>query len=293
MAKLSVLQPVMRPTIASIPRLAAPALLQTRYASARPTARSKKVAKKKAIPKDFKRHNLTKREFPRWSLCEAMRLLRAVEVGQPPATVKYEIHVNLKTNRNGPVVRGSVRLPHPVKSDWVFGVICPEDSEMAAAATAAGAVAVGKESLFAAIRKEQIQFDRLLCHESCEAALNKAGLGRILGPKGLMPSKRTKTIVSDVVKAMRDSSGSADYRERMGIINMAIGQLGYTPDQLKANIQTLLQKLKLDCASVSEESPKEIHEVILSTTHGPGVSLSGNLKEDDDTVAPEHLTSVM
>lgn len=220
-------------------------------------------------------------------------MLRAVEVGQPPATVKYEVHVNLKTARNGPVIRGSVRLPHPVKSDWQFGVICPENSEMAAAAMAAGAVAVGQESLFEAIRQEKINFDRLICHESSEGALNKAGLGRILGPKGLMPSKRTKTIVGDVVKAMRDSSGAADYRERSGMVNMAIGQLGYTPDQLKTNLQTLLKKLKTDCANISEESPKEIHEVILSTTHGPGISLNGNLKNEDDPVTPEALSSAM
>jgi large subunit ribosomal protein L1 len=221
------------------------------------------------------------------------RLLRAVEVGQPPATVKYEIHVNLKTNRNGPVVRGSVRLPHPVKSDWVFGVICPEDSEMAAAATAAGAVAVGKESLFAAIRKEQIQFDRLLCHESCEAALNKAGLGRILGPKGLMPSKRTKTIVSDVVKAVKDSAGAADYRERQGVVRLAVGQLGHTPAQLKANVEAVMKKIKTECAEISEDIPKDVHEVILSTTHGPALSLNGKMKNIDDTTTPEDVAGVM
>ncbi|KAF5716224.1 ribosomal L1 [Fusarium mundagurra] len=291
MARLSLLQ-TPRPAIPTIPKFLAPAAAQqVRQAS---VVRIKKTGKKKkALPKDFKRHNLAKREFPQYSLCEAMRILRAVEVGQPPASVKYEIHINLKTARNGPVIKNSVRLPHPVQSDWRIAVICPEGSEIAQQATAAGAVAVGQETLFEAIKKEQINFDRLICHEASEAALNKAGLGKILGPKGLMPSKRMRTIVPDVVKSMRDSAGAADYRERQGVIRMAIGQLGYSPDQLKNNIKVLLTKVKAECAEISEEVHKEVHEVILSTTHGPGISLNGKLKDAEEQITPEALSSIM
>ncbi|KAF5674166.1 ribosomal L1 [Fusarium heterosporum] len=290
MARLSLLQT--RPAVPSIPKFLAPAAAQqVRQAS---VVRIKKTTKKKkALPKDFKRHNLSKREFPQYSLCEAMRVLRAVEVGQPPASIKYEIHINLKTARNGPVIKNSVRLPHPVQSDWQIAVICPEGSEIAREATAAGAVAVGQETLFEAIKKEQINFDRLICHEASESAMNKAGLGKILGPKGLMPSKRMRTIVPDVVKSMRDSAGAADYRERQGVIRLAIGQLGYTPDQLKNNIRVLLAKVKAECAEISEEVHKEVHEVILSTTNGPGVSLNGKLKDAEEQITPEALSSIM
>ncbi|KAG5660432.1 hypothetical protein KAF25_003038 [Fusarium avenaceum] len=281
-----------RPAIPTIPKFLAPAAAQqVRQAS---VVRIKKTTKKKkALPKDFKRHNLNKREFPQYSLCEAMRVLRAVEVGQPPASIKYEIHINLKTARNGPVIKNSVRLPHPVQSDWQIAVICPEGSEIAREATAAGAVAVGQETLFEAIKKEQINFDRLICHEASESAMNKAGLGKILGPKGLMPSKRMRTIVPDVVKSMRDSAGAADYRERQGVIRLAIGQLGYSPDQLKNNIRVLLSKVKAECAEISEEVHKEVHEVILSTTNGPGVSLNGKLKDAEEQITPEALSSIM
>ncbi|KAI6762684.1 hypothetical protein HG530_008664 [Fusarium avenaceum] len=291
MARLSLLQ-TSRPAIPSIPKFLAPAAAQqVRQAS---VVRIKKTTKKKkALPKDFKRHNLNKREFPQYSLCEAMRVLRAVEVGQPPASIKYEIHINLKTARNGPVIKNSVRLPHPVQSDWQIAVICPEGSEIAREATAAGAVAVGQETLFEAIKKEQINFDRLICHEASESAMNKAGLGKILGPKGLMPSKRMRTIVPDVVKSMRDSAGAADYRERQGVIRLAIGQLGYSPDQLKNNIRVLLSKVKAECAEISEEVHKEVHEVILSTTNGPGVSLNGKLKDAEEQITPEALSSIM
>ncbi|KAF5123307.1 50S ribosomal protein L1 [Metarhizium anisopliae] len=234
MARLSIAQ-VTRPSTTSIPKFLAPAFVQTRQAS---VVRIKKVKKKRAIPKDFKRHNLEKRQFPQFSLCEAMRVLRAVEVGQPPASIKYEVHINLKTARNGPVVKNSIRLPHPVQSDWQIAVICPEGSDIATAATAAGAVAVGEETLFEAIRKEKIDFDRLICHEASEKALNKAGLGKILGPKGLMPSKRMKTIVSDVTKSIRDSAGAADYRERQGFYVVLVAlTASKRPDGLSLGIQ--------------------------------------------------------
>ncbi|KAG5950356.1 hypothetical protein E4U53_005219 [Claviceps sorghi] len=290
MARLIITQ-ASRPSLVSIPRFLAPAIVQqARQAS---VVRIKKVKAKRALPKDFKRPNLEKRQFPRFSLCEAMRVLRAVEVGQAPASVKYEVHINLKTARNGPVVKNSIRLPHPVQSDWQIAVICPEGSDIATAATAAGAVAVGEETLFEAIRQEKIDFDRLICHESSEKALNKAGLGKILGPKGLMPSKRMKTIVSDVTKSIRDSAGAADYRERQGVIRMAIGQLGHTPEQLKANISVLLKKIKSECAEISEEVSKEVHEVILSTTHGPALSLNAKFHDVEGGTTPEALSGVM
>jgi large subunit ribosomal protein L1 len=219
--------------------------------------------------------------------------LRASEVGQPAASVKYELHISLKTLRNGPVIRSSVRLPNPVNTDVRIAVICPEGSDIANAAVAAGAVAVGEESLFAAIREEKIDFDRLICHESSEKALQKASLGKILGPKGLMPSARMKTVVSDVTKSIKDTSGAANYRERAGVIRLAIGQLGYTPDQLKANISVLMKKIKAEAAEIAEESQKEIHEVVLSTTMGPALSLNGKLSDPETTVTVADVSSVM
>lgn len=180
-----------------------------------------------------------------------------------------------------------------MQTDYQIAVICPEGSEIANAATTAGAIAVGEETLFEAIREDKIEFDRLFCHESSEQALNKANLGKILGPKGLMPNKRMKTIVGDVVKAIRDMAGAADYRERQGVVRMAIGQLGHTPDQLKANISALMKKVKKECADIAEDHPKDIHEVILSTTNGPALSLNGKLKDAEEQITPEALTSVI
>ncbi|KEY68045.1 hypothetical protein S7711_06956 [Stachybotrys chartarum IBT 7711] len=289
MARVSLSQ-TSRPSVTSLPRFLAPTLVQSRHAT---VVARKAAPKKRTIPKDFKRHNLKKREFPQYSLCEAMRILRAFEVGKPPTSVKYELHINLKTFRSGPVVKNSVRLPFPVQNDVRIGVICPEDSDIAKEAIAAGAAITGEESLFQAIREERFDFDRLLCHSSSEAALNKAALGKILGPRGLMPNQRMKTIVDDVGKSIRESAGAADFRERQGVIRLAIGQLRHSPEQLKANIQTVLRSVKTDCGALAEDSPKEVHEVIISSTNGPGISLSGKLTHEDDQVTPEALQSVM
>lgn len=220
-------------------------------------------------------------------------ILRASEVGQPPSSVKYELHVQLKSLRNGPVIKGTTRLPHPVQSDWRIAVICPEGSEIANQAATAGAVAIGEESLFEMIRQERFDFDRLLCHENSEKALNKAGLGRILGPKGLMPSRRLRTIVTDVAKSIRDSAGASEYREREGVVRLAIGQLGFSPAQLQANIQVVMKKIKQEAAELSEDTLKELHEVILSTTNGPALSINGRLRDPEDPVPVESLSGIM
>lgn len=108
-----------------------------------------------------------------------------------------------------------------------------------------------------------------------------------------MPNRKMKTIVSDVVKAVKDSAGAADYRERQGVVRLAIGQLGHTPEQLKANLEVVMKKIKSECAELSEDVPKDVHEVILSSTHGPGLSLNGKLRNLDDKTTVEHITGVM
>jgi large subunit ribosomal protein L1 len=221
------------------------------------------------------------------------RYIRAIEVGKPPASVKYELAVRLKTLRNGPVLRNRIRLPHPVKSDIRIGVICPEGSEIAEQARQAGAVAVGEQSLFDAIKNENITFNRLICHQDSEIALNKAGLGRVLGPKGMMPSRKLKTMTDDVRRTMRDLMGADNYRERMGVVRMAVGQLEFSPNMLAANVKALVSQLKKDCAELEDTTTKAVHEVVLSSTNGPGFSLNGNFSSVDETLKPSHLSSVM
>jgi large subunit ribosomal protein L1 len=133
---------------------------------------------------------------------------------------------------------------------------------MADLALAAGASIVGEDDLLASIKEGEINFDRLLCHRSSVQKLNKASVGRILGPKGLMPSTKLGTVVVNVARGVRGMTGGSEYREKLGVIRLAIGQLTFSPEQLQHNIKALIESVKKDAAQMSDKISKEIHEVV-------------------------------
>ncbi|KAF4589222.1 60S ribosomal protein L1 [Ophiocordyceps camponoti-floridani] len=311
MARLS-LSCVARPLATRLPRYLTPTHVKAEaYGTAKIKVDKKKKGEKRSKdprekaaeelkaaklnePTLFIRHKLEKYDFPQFSLCDAMRVIRAAEVGQPPTTIKYELHIMLSGHRRGPAVRGTIRLPAPAQNDWQIAVICPEGSQEAMQATAEGAVLVGEEKIFEAVRKQDFTFDRLLCHESSENSLKRANLGRILGPKGLMPSDKTGTIITDVVKIMRASAGSIAFREREGVVHSTVGQLSNTVEQLQSNIRALVKSVRLQCVKVSDNTiQKEISEVVLSSTNGPAFTLNGNVADENATITPEQVSGPM
>jgi large subunit ribosomal protein L1 len=224
---------------------------------------------------------------------ECFRYLRAFEVGQPPNSIKYDLAVKLKTLKNGPVLRNRIRLPHPVKTNVRVAVICPENSTIAAEARQLGAVAAGEESLFSMIQEGRLPFDRLVCHADSEAALKRANLGKILGPKGLMPNVKTKTITNDIKGLMRDLVGADEYRERNGVVRMSIGQLGFTPEMVSDNVKRFMGQLNTELNALEDVTEKRVDEVVFSSTHGPGFSLNGGFQSTDESLKPEHLAGPM
>lgn len=230
-----------------------------------------------------------------WSweaLLTGIRYIRAFEVGQRPTVVKYEMAVKLNTLKNGPVIRNNLRLPHPVKTDVRICVICPPDSKYAESARAAGATLVGEDDIIEAVKDGRIEFDRCICQTDSLAKINKAGLGKILGPRGLMPSSKLGTVVKDPSLVIRDLIGGAQYKERMGVVRLAVGQLGFTPEELQRNIKSLMESVKKDMAMLSDRVNKEIAEVVLSSTNGPGFTLNGNFLDPDSTITPRELSTL-
>ena len=146
-------------------------------------------------------------------------------------------------------------------------MICPPDSKHARSATAAGAVIVGEDTVFQAIKEGRIEFERCICHEDSVRALNAAQVGRILGPRGMMPSAKLGTVVKDVESAVKDMVGGSEYRERTGVIRLPIGQMGFTPEEMQRNIRVLMEQVKKDCADMSDRIMKEVHEVVSSYKH--------------------------
>jgi len=249
-----------------------------------------KDTKKRKARTSYRQYDL--KDAEQFSLCDAIRYIRAFEVGRPPTSVKYEMHVKLKSLKNGPVVRNRLRLPHPVKTDIRICVICPPDSKYAASAKAAGATLVGEEEIFEAVKDGRIEFDRCICQTDSLAKMNKAGLGRILGPKGLMPSAKTGTVVKDPALVLKDLIGGSEYRERLGVVRMAIGQLGFTPEEMQRNVKVFIEALKKDMAQLSDKINKELAEVVLSSTNSPGFSLNGEFRDLNSNLDPRDLSTL-
>lgn len=219
-----------------------------------------KLKKRRKVSKTYRRDDLRKAE--QFSLLEAMRYLKAFEVGRNSKHVKYELYVTFKTIKNSPVVRGAIKVPNAIDSSNRVAVIAPPNSAAAQAALAAGADIVGEDDLLAQIKSGKVQFQRLFLHPDSEEKLKKAQVGRILGPKGLMPNHKTRTIVRDVAGAIRETIGASEYRERDGIIRMAIGQLAFTPEMLEANIKTVMSRIKQQAQMINSNIMKEVHEVV-------------------------------
>ncbi|OKL64051.1 hypothetical protein UA08_00376 [Talaromyces atroroseus] len=239
--------------------------------------KSKKKSNKGA--RDYQQKDL--KLIDQYALCDAMRYIRAFEVGRDRESAKYEVHIRLKSRKDGPVIRNMVRFPHAVQTESRICVIAPPGSKHAKDALAAGASLVGEQEVFENIKKGIIEFDRCICHTDSLDAMNKAGLGRFLGPRGLMPSVKTGTVVDDVGIRVQMLRGGTVYRERDAVIRMPIGQLAFSPDQLRDNLRATLEQVKKDALQLSDRVPKEIYEVVLSSTNGPGFSLNGDFKSDD------------
>ncbi|KAI9676354.1 MAG: mitochondrial 54S ribosomal protein mrpl1 [Caeruleum heppii] len=261
------------------------------YASAQkpsPSRKKKKDVKTRKPRGDYVQYDL--KDAEKFSLCDAMRYIRAFEVGQPPTSAKYEMHLRLRSPKNNIAIRNRIRLPHPVKTDLRICVICPPDSKYAEAARKQGATVVGDDAVLDAVKAGRVEFDRCLCHVDSLQKLNKAGVGRILGPKGLMPSAKTGTVVRDTGAAVREMVGASEYRERLGVLRMAVGQLGFTPEEMQQNIKAFIGQVKKDIGQISDRVTKELHEVVLSSTHGPGFTLNGEFKSQ--TVSSSELSTL-
>ena len=209
------------------------------------------------------------------------RYIRAFEVGRPPTVPKYECHIKLRTKKDGPIIRSQMRLPHSVKTDIKICVICPPDSPAAKQAREAGAVLVGEEEVFEIIKSGKIEFDRCIALPTSLPKMNQAGIPRILGPRGLMPSMKLGTVVENVGSAMGNMLGGSLYRERLGVVRMAVGQLGFTPEQLRENVKAFVSQIRQDALGLQDQVMKEVYEVVLSSTNAPGFSLNGEFRSEN------------
>lgn len=121
---------------------------------------------------------------------------------------------------------------------------------------------MGEDEVFELVKSGKFDFDRCIAVPDSVPKIGKAGLPRILGPRGLMPNIKLGTVVENPAGAVKTMLGGSMYRERQGVVRMAVGQLGFSPEQLRDNIRAFLDKMKKDAANLSDITSKQIAEVV-------------------------------
>jgi len=199
----------------------------------------------------------------------------AVKQVKANATAKFdesvEIAVNLGVDPRhaDQNVRGVCALPSGTGRDIRVAVIAKDAK--AAEATAAGADIVGAEDLVERIQGGFLDFDRVIATPDMMALVGR--LGKVLGPRGLMPNPRVGTVTPNVGQAVKDAKGGAiEFRvEKAGIVHAGIGKVSFTDDALLANVRAMIDALNK--AKPSGAKGIYIQRVSLSSTMGPGVKV--------------------
>ena len=202
---------------------------------------------------------------------EALSLVAEVATAKFDETVEAHIKLGVDSRHADQQVRGAVVLPHgtgKTKRVLVFA-----KGAKAAEAEAAGADFVGAEELVQKIQGENwFEFDIVVATPDMMGVVGR--LGRVLGPKGLMPNPKAGTVTMDVTKAVNDiKAGKIEYRlDKTNIIHVPVGKASFTSEQLNDNFQSLMGAINK--AKPSSLKGQYIKSAVLTSTMGPGVKLN-------------------
>ena len=204
-----------------------------------------------------------------YKLSEAAALLKEITFTKFDASVDVDVRLGVDPRKANQMVRGVVTLPHgPGKRVRVLVLCTPE---MEAEAKAAGADYVGLDEYVEKIKGGWTDVDVIICTPN---VMGKVGaLGRILGPRGLMPNPKTGTVTMEVGKAVGEvKAGKIDFKvDKFGIIHTTVGKISFTPEQIVDNAKEVLNMIiKLKPAAAKGSYVKSIY---LSTTMSPGVQI--------------------
>jgi large subunit ribosomal protein L1 len=204
-----------------------------------------------------------------YTLEQAVELLNSL----PPAKFKesLDVSVNLGVDprKSDQVVRGATTLPAGTGKTVRVAVFA--QGPAAEAAKEAGADIVGFDDLATSIQGGNLDFDVVIASPDAMRVVGK--LGTILGPRGLMPNPKVGTVTPDVATAVRNAkAGQARYRvDKGGIIHAAIGQLGFSAEAVRQNVEALIADLKK--AKPATSKGVYLKKITLSTTMGPGLAI--------------------
>ena len=204
-----------------------------------------------------------------YKLSEAAYLLKEITFTKFDASVDIDVRLGVDPRKANQMVRGVVTLPHGTGKTVRVLVLCTPEKE--AEAQAAGADYVGLDEYVDKIKSGWTDVDVIICTPN---VMGKVGaLGRILGPRGLMPNPKTGTVTMDIAKAVTEvKAGKIDFKvDKYGIIHTSVGKVSFTPEQIVENAKEVVNtiiKLKPSAAKGTY-----VLSIYLSTTMSPGVQI--------------------
>lgn len=223
---------------------------------AKPTKRMRAVAEKVDAAKFY-------------PIGEAVDLLSELAAAKFKESFEVAVNLGVDVRKSDQTLRGASTLPHGTGKSVRVAVFAQGDK--AAKAEAAGADVVGLEDLAERVKGGELNFDVVVATPDAMRVVGQ--LGRLLGPRGLMPNPKTGTVTADVETAVQNAkAGQVRFRtDRAGIVHGSVGQVGFSADQIKENVEALVADLK----KARPPSAKGVYlkKITLSTTMGPGLAI--------------------
>ncbi len=235
------------------------------------------------MPKHGKNYKAAAEKVERTKLYspkEAMELAKELAPAKFDETVEVAVRLGVDTRKADQNVRGSISLPHGTGKTVRVAVFA--EGEKAREAEAAGADIVGSDDLVAQIQAGELNFDAAIATPNMMGKVGR--LGKILGPRGLMPNPKLGTVTMDVAKMVGElKAGRVEYRaDRYGICHVPMGKVSFDTQKLVENYGALINELLR--VKPSSAKGKYVKSVVISTTMGPGIKVDSsktrNLMED-------------
>ena len=203
------------------------------------------------------------------SMEDAVKLVKTNAKAKFDESIEISVNLGVDPRHADQQVRGVVNLPSGTGKDVRVAVFAR--GAQAEAATAAGAEVVGAEELVQRVQEGFMDFDRVIASPDMMALVGR--LGKVLGPRGLMPNPKVGTVTPNVAQAVKDAKGGAiEFRvEKAGIIHAGIGKASFTEDAIVANVKALVDALNKSRPSGAKGL--YVKKISLSSTMGPGVKV--------------------
>src|SRR4051812_10564947 len=205
-----------------------------------------------------------------YTLDEAVKLIKSRATAKFDETIEVAMNLGVDPRHADQMVRGVVSLPNGTGRTARVAVFAK--GAKADEARKAGADIVGAEDLAETVQKGEINFDRCIATPDMMGVVGR--LGKVLGPRGLMPNPKVGTVTMDVTQAIKDAKGGAvEYRvEKAGIVQAGIGKASFTEEAIAANVKAFVDAVLK--AKPSGAKGHYMKKVSISSTMGPGVKIS-------------------